>query len=147
LAGAATLVLALGLAAGCKKEHAAGQQAARTDQQVAGDIQTKLQGETSLAGIDSGNVDGVRTVVNNLTVQPAQQSSATPPPPLVKEKRAKPDARKLQEQAEAAPPQQPAPVPEPAPVQAAASAPPPPPPPPPAPPEPVVKQLTLDAGT
>jgi hypothetical protein len=142
LVGAAVLALVLGLSAECKEQRPAEQQAARTDQQVAGDIQAKLQNETALAGqnievsvttgvatlsgkvpddairnlagIDSGNVEGVKTVVNNLTVQSSsQQASATPPP-------------------------------QPAPVQAAAVAPP---PPLPEPPKPVVKQFTIEAGT
>jgi len=178
LVGAAVLALGLGLSAGCKEQQPAQQQAVRTDQQVAGDIQAKLQNETALAGqniqvsmtngvatlsgtvpddatrnlagIDSGNVDGVKTVVNNLTVQSSQQTSATPPPAPVKEKRTKPDAGGLQEQAEAAPPQQPAPAPQPAPqpapVQTEAAAPPLPPPPLPEAPKPVVKQLTIDEG-
>ncbi|MGO9336085.1 MAG: BON domain-containing protein [Terracidiphilus sp.] len=179
LVGAAVLAFGLGLSAGCKKQQPVAQQAVRTDQQVAGDIQAKLQNEAvlagqniqvsvtngvatlsgivpddatrDLAGTDSGNVDGVKTVVNNLTVQSLPQAPATPPPAPVKEKRTKPDAPGLQEQAEAAPPQQPEPAPQPAPVetaaQAAAAAPPLPPPPPPEAPKPVVKQLTLEAGT
>src|SRR5271166_1083208 len=127
---AAVLALVLGVSAGCKKQQPVKQQAARTDQQVAGDIQAKLQSETALAaqniqvsvttgvatlsgkvpddavrnlaGIDSGNVEGVKTVVNNLTVQSSsQQASATPPPTSVKEKRRKPDARGRREEAEA----------------------------------------------
>jgi hypothetical protein len=175
LAGAAVLVMPLGLAAGCKQHQPAQQQAVRTDQQEASDIQAKLQGEPALAGqsiqvsvtngvatlsgtvpddatrnlagADSGNVDGVKTVVNNLTVQPSQHASATPPPAPVKEKSTKPDARGRRGQAEATPPPQPAPAPQPAPMQTAAAVPPPPPPPPPEPPKPVVKQLTFETGT
>ena len=195
LMGAAVLALGLGFSTGCKNQQAEKQQAVRTDQQIAGDIQAKLRNETALAGqniqvsvtngvaalsgtvpdgatrnlagVDSGNVDGVKTVVNNLTVQSPPQVPATPPPAPVKKKRTGPDARELQRQAQAAPPQQPepapvetaaaappfpplppsAPAPQPALTQTAAAAPPLPPPPPPAPPKPVVKQLTIDAGT
>ena len=171
--GAAALALVLGLSAGCKKQQPAEQQAARTDQQVAGDIQAKLQNETrlagkniqvsvttgvatlrgkvpddatrNLAGIDSGNVEGVKTVVNNLTVQPSsQQASATPPPASLNEKRTKPQARGRREEAEVTLPPQPAPRPQPAPMQTAVAAPP---PPLPDPPKPVVKQSTIEAGT
>jgi hypothetical protein len=175
--GAAVLALVLGLSAGCKKQQPAEQNAARTDQEVAGDIQSKLQNETALAGqdiqvsvttgvatlrgkvpddatrnlagIDSGNVEGVKTVVNNLTVQPpSQKASVTPPPASFNEKRTKPQARALREQAEAPLPPQPEPSPQPAPMQTAVAAPPPPPPPPvPNPPKPVVKQFTIEDGT
>jgi hypothetical protein len=140
---------------------------------VAGDIQAKLQNETrlagkniqvsvttgvatlrgkvpddatrNLAGIDSGNVEGVKTVVNNLTVQPSsQQASATPPPASLNEKRTKPQARGRREEAEVTLPPQPAPRPQPAPMQTAVAAPP---PPLPDPPKPVVKQSTIEAGT
>ena len=173
--GAAALALVLGLSAGCKKQQPAEQQAARTDQQVAGDIQAKLQNETALAGqniqvsvttgvatlrgkvpddatrnlagIDSGNVEGVKTVVNNLTVQPSsQQASATPLPASLNEKRTKPQARGRREEAEVTLTPQPAPPPQPAPMQTAVAASPPPPPLP-DPPKPVVKQFTIEAGT
>src|SRR4051795_13452634 len=92
-AAAAALAFVLILAAGCKT-----QPSARTDQQIATDVQAKISGESALAsqniqvsvangiatlsgtvtddasralaGNDSGTVDGVKTVVNNLTVQP-----------------------------------------------------------------------------
>jgi hypothetical protein len=175
LVGAVVLALGLGLSAGCQKRPPAEQQAVRTDQQVAGDIQSKLQSETVLAGqniqvsvtsgvvtlsgtvpddatrnlaaIDSGNVDGVDTVVNNLTVQSSQRPSATPPPPPAKEKHTKPDADRRVEQAETTPSPQPAPPPQPAPIETAAAAPSLPSPPPPEPPKPVVKQLTIEADT
>jgi hypothetical protein len=172
----AVLALGLGLSAGCKTQQPVQQQAARTDQQVAGDIQAKLQSEAALqgqnvqvsvtngvatlsgtvpddatrnlAGTDSGNVEGVKTVVNNLIVQsPQQQVSTTPPPVSGRDKPKKPDARGLREESEATLPPQPAPPPQPVQVQTEAAAPPPPPPPPPEPPKPVVKQITIDAGT
>jgi hypothetical protein len=176
LIGTAVLALGLGLSAGCRKQQAPEQQPARTDQQVAGDIQAKLQSETALAkqniqvsvkagvatlsgtvpddatrnlaAIDSGNIDGVKTVVNNLTVQSSQQVSAAPPAAPKKENRAKPDAGLRPEQVEVPPQQQPAPSPQPAPMETAAVAPAlPSPPPPPEPPKPVVKRVTFDAGT
>ena len=171
----AFLALVLGLSAGCKVQQPAEQQVARTDQQVAGDIHAKLQNETALAGqniqvsvttgvvtlrgkvpddatrnlagIESGNVEGVKTVVNNLTVQPSsQQASATPPPALVNEKRTKPQAHGRREEAEVTLPPQPAPPPKPVPMQPAVDEPPPPPPVPDLP-KPVVKQLTIEEGT
>jgi len=175
LVGAAVLALGMGLSAGCKKQQPATQQPVRTDQQVAAGIQAKLQSETmlagkniqvsvtdgvailsgsvpdeatrDLAGIDSGDVGGVKSVVNNLTVQPSRQSSTKPPAAPAKEKRTKPNARGSREQAQAISPPPPAPPPQPAPMAAEADAPPPPPPPPPEPPKPVIKQLTIDAGT
>ncbi|HEU5457383.1 MAG TPA: BON domain-containing protein [Terracidiphilus sp.] len=101
-AALAVLALAATLAAGCK--HAAPTQ---TDQQLTTSVQSKIQGESALngqniqvsvsngvatlsgnanddasralAGNDAGSVPGVRTVVNNLMVQPAQQVQAAAP--------------------------------------------------------------------
>ena len=181
-AGAAVLTLVLILAAGCKNRPAA-----RTDQQLTTDIQSKIEGEAALAGQnirvtvakgvatlngtvtdeasralaanDSGTITGVKTVVNNLTIQPGSEAAA-------------PAAEPTPSPAQAAPAQRPAPedrakkrprherkeeaqcMPAPQPVQEAAAqaAPAPqstpqPPPPPPAPPKPVVKEVTLPAGT
>src|SRR5579859_2773912 len=103
IAAAAALVVVLLAAAGCKH------QAARTDQQVATDVQYKIQGESALrsqniqvgvangiatlngtvtdeasralAANDAATIDGVKTVVNNLTVQPAQQAAVAAPSP------------------------------------------------------------------
>lgn len=177
--GALLFVLVLGLAVGCKSS-----QPVRTDQQITTDVQAKIQTESALAGQniqvtvakgvatlsgsvtdeasralagnDSGSVSGVKTVVNNLTVQPAQQAAASAPPP--------PDLQPAPPPAKAAPPQRAAPdrhsrherhheeqfAPVPAPPQQVAQASPPPPaesaaPPP--PPKPVVKQVTLPEGT
>ena len=170
---AIALVFAIVFAVGCK-------QAARTDQQVTSDIQSKIQGEQALAGQniqisvsngvatlngtvtddasralaanDSGTVNGVKTVINNLTVQAAAAAPATAPPSEPAPKptpapRASEDRRHRRDRdhdAQAvpapAPPQQVASNPDPAPVQAPAPAPPP-------PPKPVVKQVTLPAGT
>ena len=96
----------------------------------------------ALAAADSGSVDGVRTVINNLTVVPQRSMAKTLPA-------AKP---RHQESARLNPPPQPtaettpapAPPPQPPPqgeqVQTIA------PPPPPPPPKPLVKTVTLAAG-
>jgi BON domain len=186
--GAVTLALVLSLAAGCKN-----QPAARTDQQLTTDIQAKINGESALtgqniqvsvvngvatlsgtvsdeasralAGNDSGTVAGLRTVVNNLTVQPAPQAVAPAPTPAAQEMQAAParvqrpseekrrdkeqDKRPRHEQEQAADPV-PAPQPPPQPQQLAQAEPAPTPQaptPPPAPPSPVVKEVTLPAGT
>ncbi|HEV2213899.1 MAG TPA: BON domain-containing protein, partial [Terracidiphilus sp.] len=101
-AALAVLALAAMLAAGCKQSAPA-----QNDQQLASSVQSKIQGESALngqniqvsvsngvatlsgtaaddasralAGNDAGSVPGVRTVVNNLTVQPAQQAQAEVP--------------------------------------------------------------------
>ena len=185
-AGVVTLALVLGLAAGCKN-----QPAARTDQQLTTDVQAKINGESALtgqniqvsvvngvatlsgnvtdeasralAGNDSGTVAGIRTVVNNLTVLPAQQAAAPAPTPAAQDVQAAPapvqrpseekrkdkaqDRRHRHDQEQAAVP---VPAPEPQPQQVAQAAPAPvpqAPPPPPAPPKPVVKEVSLPAGT
>ncbi|MDR3736783.1 MAG: BON domain-containing protein, partial [Acidobacteriaceae bacterium] len=172
LTAMAAVALVVAMAAGCK--HQQGAQAARTDQQIAGDIQAKIQGESALAsqniqvsvanGVatlngtvgddasralaanDSGTVAGVKTVVNNLTVQPAQQTSIAPAVAEAPRKEAR-NERSSQQQARYVPQPQPQPQPAPqqpvrsappAPVQAAAPV---------APPRPVVQQITLEAGT
>jgi hypothetical protein len=172
-------VFALGavllLAAGCKHQQA------RTDQQIAGDVQAKLQAESALTGQniqvsvangvatlngtvsdqasralaanDSATIEGVRTVVNNLTVQAGQQATAASPQmPLAEAASRAPQRsaekpkrdRDRQEQAPPATVSQP--------VQTADTAQPTPPPAappaaPPAPPKPTVKDVTLPAGT
>jgi BON domain len=86
----------------------------------------------SLAAADSASVDGVKTVVNNLVVAPARVAKAAPEP------------RRRREVAQAMPPPPPpssqAGAPAPPPMQMVA-------PPPPPPPAPVVKTVTLAAGT
>jgi hypothetical protein len=169
----ACALVALSLVSGCKNLQPAQQPVARTDQQVAGDIQSKIHGESALAGQniqvgvsggvatlngtvtdeasralaanDSGTVDGVKTVVNNLTVQSAAQPSAPAPAPA---ETRKPDAHhdRRPVQAQATPAPQPAPRPvndAPQQQQQAVAAP----PPPPAPPKPVTQQYTLESGT
>ncbi len=182
------LMLTAGLFAGCKSLQTAG----RSDQQISTDVQTKIHNEPALAnqdiqvsvadgiatlsgsvsdnasralaGNDSGGVAGVRTVVNNLTVQPPQQGIAlngpsTPMPsaPIRTEPAPKPQKRSAyrpspeKAQKNQRPPAAKQPTPpaaQPAPQIAQATQPAPVAPPlPPAPPQPVVKQVTLPAGT
>lgn len=164
------------LVTGCQHQPAAEQPSPRSDQQIASDIQAKISAESALtgdniqvavnggvatlsgtandeasralAGNEAGSIDGVKTVVNNLTVAPVQAAAAPPPP------RPKPEPRKPRHkvEAETAPPQ-PAPEPPPpppAPETVAAAPPPAPAPapaPPPAPPRPVAKTVVLPEGT
>lgn len=172
--GAVVLALILATAAGCKN------QAHRTDQQITSDIQAKISGEgalngqnidvtvvngvatlsgtvtdeasRALAGNDSGTVEGVRTVVNNLSVQsgrgapaaektPSQPAQSAPRPPESGKRHRQdriPDRpQEAQADRDVTPP------------QAVADAAPPPPaaPAPPPLPKPVVKQVTLPEGT
>ena len=179
-AGMAVLVVALsltaGLATGCKN-----QPAARTDQQIAGDIQTKIKGEAALsqqniqvsvangvatlngtvtdeasralAANDSGSIDGVRTVVNNLTVQPMQAATAgaapaepqLEPPATASADRPMRDKHHRHDRDQSS-----SHAPASAPVQQVAEAalqPPAQAPQPPPPPQPVVKEVTIPAGT
>src|SRR5208337_1907855 len=181
-AGAVLLVLGLGLVAGCHL-HAVG----RSDQQIANDIQVKIVGDQAIAGqniqvsvakgvstltgtvadpasrtladYDSGSVPGVKLVVNDLAVLPAQpvpapasQATESAPAPATERRPAKATSPvrsgTQQEQTQIAPPTVSQVAPPPAVPQAAAQAEPAsPPPPPPAPPKPVVKTVTLPAGT
>jgi hypothetical protein len=106
----------------------------------------------SSAGSDAGQVAGVKTVVNNLTVQAAATSVASPPAPepmqpapAPSQKLAKPSASKPQQPPPAPIVRNAPPMPQQAPV--AQSAPPPQPQAPPPPPQPVVHNITLPAGT
>ena len=168
-AGIALLALVAGIGIGCKSRHSA----TPTDQQIASEIQTKINNESALArqniqvtvvnGIatlsgtvtdeasrtlaanDSGTVNGVKTVLNNLVVQAATQPSVQPaetaPKPAVaalREKTAgveKP-AAKLRQQS---PPASAIDIPQPS-AQAENA-------PPPIAPQPVVKEITIPAGT
>lgn len=105
------------------------------------------------AGADAAQVAGVKTVVNNLTIQaaaaaPPSATVATPPPAPVQVEHAasKPSAAIGHNNPPPPPPvpvvRQDAPPPPPAPVQQAQAAPAPPPPPPP----PVVRTITLPVG-
>ena len=168
------LTLAVIFTSGCKHE------AAPTDLQITTDVQARLTAEPALtgqniqasvaagvatlngtvtsdaarvlAGNEAGTVGGVKTVVNNLTVQqawtPVQEPrpEIVPPPAPAPMSREKPAAHRdprpttsssnIYTPVEAQPEPQPVPV-----VQAPMQ------PPPTAPPRPVVKEVTLIAGT
>ncbi len=158
-----TLAFAVAIAVGCRQ-----QAPVRTDQQIATDVQAKIHSESALAGQniqvsvaggvatlngvatdpasralagnDAGSVAGVKTVVNNLTVQPETASVA--PMEAAPEQRPSPARRRARTAYEQPSPAPPAPV-----DQSAQQAEPAPPPPPSAPAEPVVKEVTLAAGT
>jgi BON domain len=152
------------------------QAAPPNDQQIRAGIQAKINGESALdarnihvhvqggvvtlngsvandasralAAAESGSVDGVRTVINNLNVVPGTMAQAGPrpaPKTAAKPRRQAAARENPQSMAETtpapAPPSQPPPQQE----QVQTIAPPPPPPPPP-PPKPVVKTVTLAAG-
>ncbi|MFP5205701.1 MAG: BON domain-containing protein [Acidobacteriota bacterium] len=158
------LAFTLMVVAGCRT-----QAPAPTDQQIATNVQTKISGESALtgqniqvsvangvatlsgtvadpasralAGNDTGSVAGVKTVVNNLTVQPVATSVA-PVEPQKPEPR--PAARR---EARRAPAPVAMPAAEPQPMQQAKAAPAPMPAAPAAPAKPVVKEVTLPVGT
>jgi BON domain len=137
---AALLATAVLFAAGCKREQTA-VQPARTDQQITNDVQARISAESALndqniqvavangiatlsgtandeasralAGNDAGSVDGVKTVVNNLTVEAPKQAAAPVVATPAAEKKRK--HREEKQVAEAAPPPAPVPAPEPAP--------------------------------
>jgi hypothetical protein len=166
-----SLVLAVIAVSGCRSK-------APTDQQIATAVQGKIQAESALNGQniqvsaqngvvtlngtvsddasralaanDSAGVTGVKTVINNLTVQPPQQASAPPPAQQpatpAPEQREQPSRHQRMHEQQPAPPVQVAQNPQPVapPVQAPAVQPPPPPPPP---PKPANKTVTLPAGT
>jgi hypothetical protein len=138
---------------------------ARDDQQIGSDIQAKITAESALTGqniqvtvasgvatlngkvdndaaralaaADSGSVDGVKTVINNLVVAPSRAAKPAPVRPA-------PERRHKQVVAESAPPPPPPPpaaaTPAQEPVQIVPAAPAPPPP-------PVAKTVTVPAGT
>lgn len=170
-AGALLLMLAVVTISGCRSKQ-------RTDQQIATDVQAKIQGESALAGQniqasvqdgvvtlngtvsddasralaanDSGNVNGVKTVINNLTVQPAQpaamqEPAQSQPAPTQRSDRSSESrdrgSRHDRGSKQPAPPQQVAQNPAPVPPPSATPVPPPP------PPSPTTKTVTLPAGT
>jgi len=188
-AGVVLLAVVVGLAAGCKMK----QSASPTDQQIATDIQTKIKGESALAqqniqvsvvnGVatlngtvsddasralaanDSGTISGVKTVINNLTVQsaavtptPTPQQTAqaapltpAPEPTRSRDRDSRADRKKRHDyqRDDSAPASAPVtPAYQPGPAQADNT---PPPPPvqsaPPPPPQPVVRDVTIPAGT
>ena len=142
---------------------AAAAPAPRSDQEIANDIQSRIDAESALNGqdikvsvnggtatlngtvnndaaralaaADSGAATGVRTVINNLTVTPQRAVKQAPPP--------KPERRHRQPPPEQQAMAQPTPTP-PLPAQEAA---PPAPAPPPRPPAPVVRTVSVAAGT
>ncbi|MCL6464030.1 BON domain-containing protein [Pseudacidobacterium ailaaui] len=165
---AAILTAVLLAGAGCQRQQQP-QPQARTDQQIASDIQAKIAAESALNGQpiqvsvsngvatlsgnandeasralaanDAGSVDGVKTVINNLTVAPPPQpqQAAAPAP----ERKLEPERKKKHREQEVAQ----APPPQPAPAAPVTQAPPPQPAPPPPPPQPVAKTVTIPAGT
>jgi BON domain len=137
--------------------------APRSDQDIANDVQNRINAESALSGqniqvgvnggtvtlngsvnneaaralaaADSGAANGVKTVINNLTVTPERAQKQEPPKPERHKKAPRPAAQEqaMNEPAPAPPPAQPAPQ--------AAPAPPPP------PPKPVVRTVSIDSGT
>ncbi len=167
---AALLTTALLLGAGCQRQQQPEQQV-RTDQQITSDIQAKIAAESALNGQpiqvsvangvatlsgnatdeasralaanDAGSVNGVKTVINNLTVAPPPQQAAAPAPvpaPAPERKTSAERRKKNREQEVAQAPAPAAPQPAPTP-QVQQTAPPPP------PPQPVVRTVTIPAGT
>jgi outer membrane biosynthesis protein TonB len=100
----------------------------------------------SLAAADASQIPGVKTVVNNLSVQPAAPVAAAEPPaipaptpvPAPRKVVSKPAAKPAPIERHEAAPQPPPPAPVPAPAPVAAPAPPPP---------PAFKTVTIPAGT
>lgn len=177
---AAALAVVLAFGFGCNKQQAA---VPRTDQQVANDIQAKIAGESALsgqnirvavqngtvtlsgtanddasralAGNEAGAVDGVKTVVNNLAVQPPRQAAAAGPPADAQpapaaapvRSRERPESRRREGHVHSAAASIPAPAPAPAPAPMPDQVRTVPPPPPAAPPEPVSRTVTIPEGT
>jgi BON domain len=178
---AALLAGSLLVASGCKQSSpkanetpqpaptpaAAPAPAPRSDQEIANDIQNRINAESALSGqniqvsvnaatatlngtvnndaaralaaADSGAATGVRTVINNLTVAPQRAVKQPPPPkPERRHHRANPNPPSDQQAMT-----QPEPPPPPPPQEAAPAQPAPPPP----PPAPVVRTVTVAAGT
>ena len=108
----------------------------------------------SLAAVDAAQVPGIKTVVNNLTVQAPTPTvaAATPPPPLPEPVAPKPKPTPKPRPAPVVRNTPPPPAEVPAPETAAAPPPPPPqeqlpPPPPPPPPPPAFRNITLAPDT
>jgi BON domain len=176
---ATTLALVLALA-GCKSSPPPTDDASLTtalQSRIAGDgalsaepIQSSVQNRVatltgnvsneaarSLAAADAAQVQGIKTVVNNLTVQPPAPTAAaavTPPPPVPVPTPLTPKPRPAPKP-KSAPVVRQAPPPEPAAPEVATTPPPPPPPPaqelppppPPPPPPPAFRNATISAGT
>ena len=176
---ALALALAISIAAsGCKQQPAA---PPADDNALAGSVQNRISGDSALNGEpiqvavqngvatlngnvssaaartlasnDASAVPGIRTVINNLTVQNAATAPivSTPVPVAVQPTPAphKPSAitekqdRQQHADRQPIPPPQPAPVVRNQPVQAINNTPPPPPP----PPQPVLRTITIPGGT
>ncbi len=171
----ATLLLGLG---GCKTTPPPAD-----DNALASSVQSQLAADTALAGLpiqssvqsgiailsgsvnndaqrqlairDASAVAGIKTVVNNLTVQPAA-AAVTPPPAPAPEPapKAAPKPAPIKPSAAVKTPTRPAPEPKPrpAPIERSTATPPPPAPAPqpvapPPPPQPTFRNVTLEAGT
>lgn len=180
---AGLLASSLLLASGCKHTPAntneaqtatppaATTPAPRSDQDIANDIQNRINAESALAGqniqvsvnngmatlngnaqndasralasADAGAVTGVRTVINNLTVAPQRAEREAPAPqPERRRHEAKHDDSAARNQSAMV--QQPAPAPPPPPQETVRTVPP---AAPPKPPAPVSRSVTVDSGT
>jgi BON domain len=178
---AALLAGSLLVASGCKQSSpkanetpqaaptpaAAPAPAPRSDQEIANDIQNRINAESALSGqniqvsvnaatatlngtvnndaaralaaADSGAATGVRTVINNLTVAP-QRAAKQPPPPKPERRHHRPNPNPPSDQQAMT---QPEPAPPPPPQDAAPAQPAQPPP----PPAPVARTVTVAEGT
>lgn len=144
--------------------------APRGDQDIANDIQNRISAESALAGqniqvtvnggmatlngavnndaaralagMDSGSVNGVRTVINNLTVMPQRAALAapTPAPPQRRHRETPPPPRQQSQQSMNAPPPVVAPPVQQEPVRTV-------PPAPQAPPPPVSRTVSVPSGS
>jgi hypothetical protein len=143
--------------------------APRSDQDIANDIQSRINAESALNGqniqvsvnaatatlngtvnndaaralaaADSGAATGVRTVINNLTVAPQRVEKVAPPPPKPERRHPRRETAQRQQAMNEPPPAQ---TPPPAPPQEAVRTVP---PEPPRPPAPVARTVSVDAGT
>jgi hypothetical protein len=144
----------------------------RSDQDVANDIQTRINAESALSGqniqvsvnngmatltgtaqndasralasADAGSVTGVRTVLNNLTVAPQRAAKEAPAPRPERRHRDREAKRDEGATNDQTATAQPAPTPAPAPQEAVRTVPP---AAPPKPPAPVSRSVTVDSGT
>jgi hypothetical protein len=140
--------------------------APRSDQEIANDIQSRIDGESALNGqnikvnvnggtatlngtvnndaaralaaADSGAATGVRTVINNLTVAP-QRAERQPPPPKPERRHHRPDRNPPPDQQAMTQPEAPPPPPK----EAARTEP----APPPQPPPPISRTVSVATGT
>jgi hypothetical protein len=105
----------------------------------------------SLAASDAAQVAGLKTVVNNLTVQQASQPAQQPAPQPTETAPPRPERARREPEKKKSRPEpvdhSPAPIERIAPAEQAQAAPPPPPPPPPQPAAPAFRNITIPAGT